>query len=51
MIVRGDHSHLVGIVAGEMSVYEDEDVGDGLGEGDGLLEEGPGTGVRVDDDG
>lgn len=37
MVVRGDDSYLVGVVAGEVSVYEDEDVGDGLGEGEGLL--------------
>lgn len=34
-----------------MGVDEDEDVGNGLGEGEGRFEEGPGAGVRVDDNG
>lgn len=34
-----------------MGVDEDEDVGNGLGEGEGGFEEGPGAGVRVDDNG
>lgn len=32
-----------------MRVYEDKDVGDGLGEGEGGFEEGPGVGVCIED--
>ncbi len=34
-----------------MSVYEDGEVGDGGGEGEGWREEGPGVGVCVENDG
>jgi len=37
--VGGYDGYLVGIVEGEVGVYEDEDVGDGLGEGEGGGEE------------
>lgn len=32
-----------------MGVYEDEEVGDGRGEGEGRREEGPCIGVRIED--
>lgn len=51
MVVRSDDSYLISVVAREMGVYEDEDVGDSLGEGEGLREQGPGAGIRVEDDG
>lgn len=34
-----------------MGVDEDEDVGDGLGEGEGVFEKRPGMRVCIDDDG
>ena len=49
--VGGYYGDFVGVVAGEVGVEEDEDVGDGGGEGKGGVEEGPGVWVGVDDDG
>lgn len=48
MVVRSDDGDFIGIVAGQMGVDEDEDVGDCLSERKGLFEEGPGAGVRVE---
>lgn len=47
--VRGYNCYFVRVVEGEVGVYEDEEVGDGGGEGQGWGEEGPGVGIRVED--
>lgn len=49
--VGGYDCYFVGVVEGKVGVYEDEDVGDGLGQSEGGGEEGPGVGVCVEDDG
>jgi len=38
LAVGGDDRDLVGVVASEMRIDEDENVGDGLGEREGVLE-------------
>ena len=47
--VGGYYGYLVGVVEGEVGVYEDENVGYGGGEGKGGGEEGPCMRVCVDD--
>jgi len=47
--MRGYDGYFVGVVEGEVSVYENEEVGDGGGEGEDWGEEGPGVGVCVED--
>lgn len=49
MRMRGDDADFVAVVAGEMGVYEYEDVGESCGEGEGGGEEDPGGGVGVED--
>ena len=44
-------SDLVGVIESQMGVYEDKEIGDCFGEGEGVCKEGPGVGVRVEDDG
>ena len=48
MRVGGYEADLVAVVAGEVGVDEDEEVGEEGGEGKGGGEEGPGVGVRVE---
>lgn len=45
----GYEADLVAVVAGEVGIYEDEEVGEEGGEGEGGREEGPGGGVCVED--
>lgn len=49
--MRGYDCYFVAVVEGEVGVDEDQEVGDGGGEWEGGGEEGPGVGVRVEDDG
>lgn len=49
--VGGDDGDLVGVAKGQMAVDEDEEVRDGIAEGEGVAEAGPGAGVGVEDDG
>lgn len=49
MVVGGDDGDFVGIVAGQVGVDEDKDIGDCLSEWEGLFEDGPGAGVCVED--
>lgn len=47
--VRGYYSYSVGVVEGKVGVYEDEEIRDGGGEGQGGGEESPGMGIGVED--
>lgn len=47
----GDKGDLVCVGEGEVSVYEDEDIGDGAGEGEDIGNGGPGARVGVKDNG
>ena len=47
----GDESDLVGVAEGEVGIDEDEDVCDGLGDGEHVGESCPRARVGVDDDG
>lgn len=49
--VACNYSHLIGMVEGEMGVDEDKEVGDRSRERKGWVEQGPGMGVGVQDDG
>lgn len=49
--MRGYDCYFVAVVEGEVGVDEDQEVGDGGGEWEGGGEEGPGVGVRVEDNG
>ena len=49
--VAGYDGNFVGVVEREVGVDEDEEVGNGLGEGERGLEQCPGVGVGVEDDG
>lgn len=48
--VTGYDGDLVGMIEGKMGVDEDEEVGDGSGKREGIREEGPGVGVRIQND-
>ena len=49
MTMASKHGYLVRIVHCQMSIYENEDVGYGLGEWKSWGEKGPGVGIRIKD--
>lgn len=46
--MTGDYGDFIGVVECQMGVDEDKEVGDGLGQRERVGKEGPGVGVRIE---